>query len=261
VLSEPVTQACITQGHQSTEVHAFWKFISSSAWYCTNAQSVPDISVEHSAFTFKGPDSWEELQDLQTLHNEGTDYPMTQLYIPEQLNPQNYTLWKPKNLYIQIMLEHSTKHLLFYSTGFWQNYTTFKTTGFTDFLYHLMFQTSQWVIFTVTSVCLHMGDSQTNIPPICPGGGPLGWGPWPGGGPCIGGGWLWGGKPGPGWWCGMPRGNTKNKVTCQILVTQTKTLQYDMPDSWTAFSPNMECKLPSSRFQPFSTDICAMDSH
>lgn len=84
-----------------------------------------------------------------------------------------------------------------------------------------------------------MEDSQTNIPPICPGGGPLGWGPWPGGGPCIGGGWLWGGKPGPGWWCGMPRGNIKNKVTCQILVTQSRTLQYDMPDSWTAFSPNL----------------------
>ena len=123
-----------------------------------------------------------------------------------------------------------------------------------------MFQTSQCVIFTVTSVCLHMGDSQTNIPPICPGGGPLGWGPWPGGGPCIGGGWLWGGKPGPGWWCGMPRGNTKNKVTCQILVTQSKTLQYDMPDSWTAFSPK-ECKLPVSRFQASSTDICVMYGH
>jgi len=26
------------------------------------------------------------------------DYPMTQFYIPEQLNPQNYTLWKPQNL-------------------------------------------------------------------------------------------------------------------------------------------------------------------
>jgi len=100
-----------------------------------------------------------------------------------------------------------------------------------------------------------------NIPPICPGGGPLGWGPWPGGGPCIGGGWLWGGKPGPGWWCGMPRGNTKNKVTCQILVTQSKTLQYDMSDSWTAFSPNLDCKLNVSRFQSFGTDICAIYSH
>jgi len=87
-----------------------------------------------------------------------------------------------------------------------------------------------------------MGDVQTNIPPICPGGGPLGGGPWPGGGPCIGGGWLWGGKPGPGWWCGMPRGNTKNKVTCQILVTQSKTLSYTWvthtTDSQSAFYQN-----------------------
>lgn len=41
-------------------------------------------------------------------------------------------------------------------------------------------------------MCVH-------VPPICPGGGPLGGGPCPGGGPCMGGGWLCG-NPGPGWW-------------------------------------------------------------
>lgn len=53
---------------------------------------------------------------------------------------------------------------------------------------------------------------------------------------------------------------TKKKVACQILVTLSKTLQYDMPDLWTAFSPNLDCKLPVSNFKPFSTDICATRS-
>jgi hypothetical protein len=72
----------------------------------------------------------------------------------------------------------------------------------------------------------------------------------------MGGGWLWGGKPGPGWWCGMPSDNTKQAAR-QIVATKSKTLQYDMPDSWTAFSPNLDRKLPVSKSKPFNTDIWA----